>query len=102
MNKETLEEASKKYATNHGMMAYMSTEKKESFKKGAKWQAERMYSDEEVIQLLIKFNQEIQEVEDVRIWFEKFKNRLARKCFFGTIDCKGSSCGLSYEVSVSI
>ena len=31
------------------------------------------YSEEEVIQLLIKFNQEIQEVEDVRGWFEEFK-----------------------------
>jgi hypothetical protein len=31
------------------------------------------YSEEEVIQLLIKFNQEIHEVENVREWFEKFK-----------------------------
>ena len=38
-----------------------------------KWQQERMYSEEEVIKLLIKFNQEIQEVEDVRGWFEQFK-----------------------------
>lgn len=48
---ETLEEAAKKYATNHGMMAYMSTEKKESFKKGAKWQQEQdknKYSEEDM------------------------------------------------------
>jgi hypothetical protein len=42
---------------------------------GAKWQAERMYSDEEAIRLLIKFNQEIREVEDVRNWFEQFKKK---------------------------
>ena len=36
---------------------------------------ERMYSEEEAIQLLIKFNQEIQEVEDVREWFEQFKKK---------------------------
>jgi hypothetical protein len=46
-----------------------------SFKAGAKWQAERMYSEEEAIQLLIKFNQEIQEVENVRDWFEQFKKK---------------------------
>ena len=40
-----------------------------------KWQQERMYSEEEVIKLLIKFNQEIQEVEDVRGWFEQFKKK---------------------------
>ena len=42
---------------------------------GAKWQAEKMYSEEETIQLLIKFNQEIQEVENVRDWFEQFKKK---------------------------
>ena len=36
---------------------------------------ERSYSEEEVIQLLIKFNQEIQEVEDVRGWFNQFKKK---------------------------
>ena len=47
----------------------------QSFKLGAKWAQERMYSEEEVTQLLIKFNQEIQEVEDVRGWFEQFKKK---------------------------
>jgi hypothetical protein len=48
---------------------------RKSFIKGAKWQAERMYSEEEVIQLLIKFNQEVREIEDVREWFEQFKKK---------------------------
>lgn len=49
-----------------------------SFIKGAEWQQEQdkgKYSDEEAIQLLIKFNQEIREVEDVRGWFEQFKKK---------------------------
>jgi hypothetical protein len=41
----------------------------------ANWQTERIYSEEEVIQLLIKFNQEIQEVENIREWFEQFKKK---------------------------
>lgn len=36
---------------------------------------ERSYSEEEVLKLLIKFNQEIHEVEDVRGWFEQFKKK---------------------------
>jgi hypothetical protein len=31
------------------------------------------FSEEKIIQILIKFNQEIQEVEDVRGWFTQFK-----------------------------
>jgi hypothetical protein len=75
---ETLEEVAEKYATNHGMMAYVFPEKKESFIQGAKWQKEQdknKYSEEEVVKLLIKFNQEIQEVENVREWFEEFKKK---------------------------
>jgi hypothetical protein len=40
---------------------------------GERYIEKKYYSEEEVIQLLIKFNQEIQEVEDVREWFEEFK-----------------------------
>jgi hypothetical protein len=70
-----LEEAAEKYQktvenkTEYGDMADLD------FIAGAKWQAERMYSEEDAIQLLIKFNQEIQEVEDVRKWFEQFKKK---------------------------
>ena len=46
-----------------------------AFINGAKHQSERMYSEEEVTQLLIKFNQEIQEIEDVKGWFEQFKKK---------------------------
>jgi hypothetical protein len=63
---ESLEEAADRHI--HG-------DKRKNFIRGAKWQAERMYSEEEAIQLLIKFNQEIREVEDVREWFEQFKKK---------------------------
>lgn len=49
--KETLEEVAEKYATNHGMMAYVFPEKKESFIEGAKWQKEQdknKYSEEDM------------------------------------------------------
>jgi hypothetical protein len=48
MKQETLEEVALKYATNHGMMAYVFPEKKESFIAGAKWQQERSYSEEDM------------------------------------------------------
>jgi hypothetical protein len=69
---ETLEEA-KKYAE----LSYYGDEV-DAFVRGVKWQKEQdnnKYSDEEVIQLLIKFNQEIQEVENVRGWFKQFKKK---------------------------
>jgi hypothetical protein len=78
MKQETLEEAAKKYANKNGDIPTTELEDaifKQGFIDGAKWQKERSYSEEEVIQLLIKFNQEIQEVEDVRGWFEQFKKK---------------------------
>jgi len=68
---ETLEEAAEKYAE----LSYYNRDEVDAFVSGAKWQQERSYSEEEAIQLLIKFNQEIIEVEDVRGWFEQFKKK---------------------------
>jgi hypothetical protein len=84
---ETLEEAAKKYATNHGMMAYMSTEKEKSFKKGAKWQQERSYSEEEVKKSAFDFYYDMskkmkvpenlisENLTNVDEWFEQLKNK---------------------------
>jgi hypothetical protein len=49
-NKETLEEATKNWITkNSGTKSLLTPEfVRESFKEGAKWQQERMYSEEEV------------------------------------------------------
>ena len=76
MEKETLEEAAEIFVeTKQFRTEQKDKSRRYCFIQGAKWQQERMYSEEEVIQLLIKFNQEIQEVEDVRIWFEQFKKK---------------------------
>ena len=78
-NKETLEEVSERFSNqflNNGDNSEFEAQAALlGVNFGAKWQQQRMYSNEEVIQLLIKFNQEIQEVEDVRIWFEQFKKK---------------------------
>jgi hypothetical protein len=47
---------------------------------GAKWQAERMFSDEEVIDLLAKFRRENRgkdsiPFKDIQEWFKKFKKK---------------------------
>ncbi len=74
MNKETLEEFINEHTKYLANTPYKHAIK-EAMREGANYQAERMYSEEEAIQLLIKFNQEIREVDDVRGWFEQFKKK---------------------------
>jgi hypothetical protein len=56
-------------------------EVKEAFIDGAKWQAERMYSEEEVIELLQKYRYDLSSGKTPNIgdttkyWFEKFKKK---------------------------
>jgi hypothetical protein len=71
---ETLEEAAKKYATNHGMMAYVFPEKEKSFIEGAKWQQERMYSE---IDLREAFENGLRSdyYSDFDKWFEQVKKK---------------------------
>jgi hypothetical protein len=59
IQKETLEEVAQKHAKKHyGKWAkYDRKICKEDFKAGAKWQSERMYTEEEVESLLHKFMQ---------------------------------------------
>jgi hypothetical protein len=71
--KETLEEAAEKYATNHGMMAYVFPEREKSFIDGAKWQAERMYS--EVFEWLSSKDYLSDKVDIIKKEFEQFKNK---------------------------
>jgi hypothetical protein len=50
----------------------------EALQKGAKWQAERMYSEEEVLGLLNKFSNRDGNHEDeqrTKNWFEQFKKK---------------------------
>ena len=86
---ETLEEAAEKYAdfnNDYVPLAFGSKfneTTKRDFIAGAKWQQERMYSKEEMIVLLNKYNKhtlKLQELKlgnsfDVKEWFEQFKKK---------------------------
>jgi hypothetical protein len=77
---ETLEEVIKTYCKNkYGEGYYPDVEKSIEF--GAKWQSERMYSEEEVIELLRKYRYDLSSGKTPNIgdttkcWFEKFKKK---------------------------
>ena len=68
MENQTLEEAAEQFEYTDGVYG---------FKQGAKWQAERMYSEIEVKQIidatLIEFSDYV--LADVPHWFEQFKKK---------------------------
>jgi hypothetical protein len=73
MKQETLEEASWRFNPLKKLDGEFI---RAAFIEGAKWQEERMYSDEEVIDLLQKINNLPTTFEgriDIREWFEQFK-----------------------------
>jgi hypothetical protein len=87
MEKETIEEAADLWATDtknvHPADSFIA---KQSFIKGAKWQAERMYSEEEVRNLFSKYQydyaQWVLRMEDdingqpmPTEWFEQLKKK---------------------------
>jgi len=85
---ETIEEfalRNSKY-TNH---SNINTQKQEAIILGAKWQAERMYSEEEVYKLLLKHQSDYRSSVrnsypltwsfDIKNWFEQMKNRFEIK-----------------------
>lgn len=85
---ETLEEAAEKYAENGDwemLVEDNSFIRNESFKAGAKWQAERMYSEEEVFELLLKHQSDYRSAVrntspldwsfDIKEWFNQFKKK---------------------------
>ena len=78
-NKETLEEVAENFwlnddsMTDNDRISYVN-----GFIKGAKWQQEQMYSEEEVIDLLYKrsiYQDHFESDAEVREWFEKFKKK---------------------------
>jgi hypothetical protein len=90
MNKETLEQAAENYAVQYLIedeQEIDSVNRKQSFKAGATYMAERMYSEEEQLNLLNKYNEYLftfidkdvvgigVEKEDVIKWFEQFKKK---------------------------
>jgi hypothetical protein len=67
MEKETLEEAAERYDSD-----------RHSFILGAKHMAERMYSEEEVLKIINKFNEihyHPSEECEITEWFEQFKKK---------------------------
>jgi hypothetical protein len=72
----TLEEA----AENHAKIFQFpfDCDPAETFINGAKWQQERMYSEEEVLTLLYMksiYNDLYESNEEINKWFEKFKKK---------------------------
>ena len=71
MKQETLEEAANKTYCFYG-----DVELREAFELGAKWQQERSYSEEEVLDLLFDFQihrNDLENCVEAREWFEQFK-----------------------------
>jgi len=75
MNKETIEEAAERTFTP----SYTNYKvRRQGFKEGAKWQAERMYSEGEVLKIILARNAElgiIGKTSDAKQWFEQFKKK---------------------------
>ena len=73
MNKETIEEAAKEYAKQYALSTRHISHI--GFEDGAKYMAERMYSEEEVKQIidatLIAHSDFV--LSDIPKWFEQFK-----------------------------
>ena len=86
-DKETLEEAAEKFRSNNPgtMQGGNNTKILNAFKNGAKWQAERMYSEEEVLEILDHHTSYLEsfiyqyiDKNDMEVneeWFEQFKKK---------------------------
>ena len=76
MTQETLEEAAEYHWKMQYIMALDESTKPyiiQDFIAGAKWQQERMYSEEEVLDIL--FTMSVDNPNDITKWFEQFKNK---------------------------
>ena len=83
MEKETLEEAAERNHNEQKLNTYTPYIFNDAFKDGAKWQAERMYSEEEVTKLLISCKDrfggsdlyDYTHDNEVKEWFESYKKK---------------------------
>jgi hypothetical protein len=74
LKQETLEEfAKRKYLSR--LDNFEKVDFKDGVFEGAKWQAERMYSEEEVKDLILKFNNDKPGIYDASEWFEQYKKK---------------------------
>ena len=70
MKQETLEEVAERKFENIGDRLI--------FEDGAKWQKERSYSEEEVMDILKTFRHHSEignDIENIELWFEQFKKK---------------------------
>ena len=74
-NKETLEEAVDKVAERKYGSTIYDLEMVDAFIEGAKWQQERMYSEEEVIEIAKRYAKRCQATIQDTKWFEQFKKK---------------------------
>ena len=77
---KTLEEAAERNHNEQKLNTYTPYSFSDAFKDGANWQAERMYSEEEVIQLVsdwtdYRMSEDIKSKVKFKKWFEQFKNK---------------------------
>ncbi len=73
MKKETIEEAANNWIKNTSEFVSV----KNGFIEGAKWQAERMYSEEEVLDILYKHTEDMFKGTRLTLteWFEEVKKK---------------------------
>jgi len=69
-NKETLEEAAEKYAEPFDNRFWVSA----TFKEGAEWQAERMYSEEDMKSAFFSGG-DMRDIEEFNYWFKQYKKK---------------------------
>ena len=73
-NKKTIEEAAENYVRNESD-ATLKLISEYSFKDGAKWQAERMYSEEYIRIMLRELSSDLYEIDPLHSledWFEQY------------------------------
>ena len=72
---ETLEEAFSKELKSKGLEFSSNLNPLDMFNLGAKWQAERMYSEEEVLDLLLTWRYTNHDLLSTKEWLEQFKKK---------------------------
>lgn len=76
MTNETLEEAAEyNYPNGDIWTEEQAVIRRLAFKNGAKWQAERMFSEEEVIHIVSEALQSALVTVDLEQWFKQFKKK---------------------------
>ena len=75
MEKETLKEAAEKRIPTSTKIWDLTETRRSDFIAGAEWQAERMYSDEEVKKIVCKALESALVTVDLEQWFKQFKKK---------------------------